>query len=68
MGGGVAGPGDAAPYAQLKAAGVPVHRLALGRGYSQLDSEASSPSRRFSGYCTEVISTSSTVTPRRLAC
>ncbi|MGO9249766.1 MAG: glycosyltransferase [Solirubrobacteraceae bacterium] len=38
----VAGPGDAAPYAQLEAAGVPVHRLALGRGYSQLDSEASS--------------------------
>ena len=35
----VAGPEDATPYAQLELAGVPVHRLSLGRGYGRPDSD-----------------------------
>jgi glycosyltransferase involved in cell wall biosynthesis len=35
----VAGPPEALPYPRLQAAGVPVHRLALGRGYSRPDAE-----------------------------
>lgn len=35
----VAGPQDATPYGQLELAGIPVHRLALGRGYGQPGSD-----------------------------